>query len=385
MRIALLTSDNRQHYREYARPAPRMGIAPEALLEGFASLPDVEIHVISCLQQPAPAPAKMAENIWYHALHVPKIGWLRTLYGGCIRAVRRKAREIRPDLVHGQGTERDCAISAVYSGYPNLVTIHGNMRALARLNRARPGSFAWLAARLEWLALGRTDGVLCNSSYTESMVASRARRRWRAPNAIRRIFFDKPLPGRRKKDAVFLNIGTVEPRKRQVELLTFAKKLWERGFRFEMRFVGEVVKSASCAAEFTKLAEEGEKVGYARRLGSLSAEQLLAAMDEACALIHTPLEESFGLVVAEALARNLKLFAASVGGVTEIAAGVDGAELVKANDWLGLENAMVQWMKSGCPPPVAAAAVMRERYHPQVVALRHLEIYREVLALDGQP
>ena len=48
----------------------------------------------------------------------PKIGWLRTLYQGCVRATRRKLREIQPDIVHGQGTERDCAIGAVLSGFP---------------------------------------------------------------------------------------------------------------------------------------------------------------------------------------------------------------------------------------------------------------------------
>ena len=96
-------------------------------------MPEVEVHVVSCLQQPVHSPEKLADNIFFHCLHVPKIGWLRTGYQGCIRAVRNKLKEIRPDIVHGQGTERDCAISAVFSGFPNVITIHGNMAELARL------------------------------------------------------------------------------------------------------------------------------------------------------------------------------------------------------------------------------------------------------------
>ncbi|MEJ0088408.1 MAG: hypothetical protein WDM80_01410 [Limisphaerales bacterium] len=58
MKIALLTTDSREHFRAYTRPAPSFGTAPEALLQGFARLPDVEVHVISCTQQPVVAPRK---------------------------------------------------------------------------------------------------------------------------------------------------------------------------------------------------------------------------------------------------------------------------------------------------------------------------------------
>jgi hypothetical protein len=91
---------------------------------------------------PATVPAsaeKLADNLWYHPLHVPKIGWLRTGYQGCIRAVRKKLREIRPDIAHGSETERECAISAVFSGLLNAVTIQGNPHpASARQPRESP-------------------------------------------------------------------------------------------------------------------------------------------------------------------------------------------------------------------------------------------------------
>jgi glycosyltransferase involved in cell wall biosynthesis len=103
-------------------------------------------------------------------------------------------------------------------------------------------------------------------------------------------------------------------------------------------------------------------------------------MDAASALIHFPTEESFGLVVAEALARNLKLFGAATGGVVDIAAGVDGAELFVPDDFAGLENALARWLAAEAPAPCQAAAIMRQRYHPEAVARRHLEIYRKLLA-----
>jgi glycosyltransferase involved in cell wall biosynthesis len=384
MRVAILTTDLRESFKAYASPDPRMGIAPEALLQGLASLPEVEVHVISCLQQPVSVPEKLMGNIRYHSLHVPKIGWLRTGYQGCIRAVRRKLREIQPDIVHGQGTERDCAISAAFSGFPNLVTVHGNMKAIATFYHARPGSYFWLAARLETFTLRQAGGVFCNSAYTENLVAPRARRVWRVANAVRAVFFAQPPARLRAAVPVLLNIGVLEPRKRQAEILALAQKLWQRGLRFELQFAGSTETRTSYGADFMRQLAGAEKAGYARHLGSLSAPELVAAFDRASALVHFPTEESFGLVIAEALARNVKLFTASVGGIVDIATGVEGAELFPAQDWAGLENAIARWLQAGCLLPGAAGETMRLRYSPETIARQHLEIYREVLGATGK-
>lgn len=70
LRFGVFTTDNRDHYRNYSATVPYLGTAPTALLEGFAELPNLEIHVISCTQQPMPSPAKLANTIWFHSLPV---------------------------------------------------------------------------------------------------------------------------------------------------------------------------------------------------------------------------------------------------------------------------------------------------------------------------
>src|SRR5262245_62033949 len=188
MRIAIVTTDDRWLRGEWDCPTPRFGIAPEALLSGFAAFPnEIEVHVISCTRQPIKSPEKLAENIWFHSLHVPKMGWMRTGYQGCIRAVRQRVRTIRPDLVHGQGTELDCALAAAFSGYPNVFTLLGIMREMAQIMKARPGSFYWFASMLETLALRRTIGVLANSRFTEVKIRGRTPKTWLVPNAIREV------------------------------------------------------------------------------------------------------------------------------------------------------------------------------------------------------
>ncbi len=378
MRIVQLTTDSREHYGDYKNPQPYFGAAPTALFQGFATLPEVEVHVISCLQQPAPSPEKIAPNIFFHGLHVPKLGWMRTLYSGCIRAVRKKIHELSPDLVHGQGTERDCAISAARCGFPNVVTIHGNMKAIGQIYGQRFGNFYWLAEKLENAALKKTGGVFCNSAYTESLVAPRARRTWRVPNALRAEFF-APLPAHTRSGVpIILNVGVVEARKQQLKILAAARRLHERGLKFELHFIGKN-SDTDYGREFSRALAAAERAGFARHHGLRSTTEIIAAMDGADALVHFPTEEAFGLVTAEALARNLKFFGAAVGGSVEIADGADGAELLPAGDFAALEKGLARWLLAGAPRPQNAAAAMRGRYHPAVVARRHLEIYREVL------
>lgn len=378
LKCAFITTDARDYLGKQSEPKPDIGPAPMALLEGFAGCSDLEVHVISCTQQLVPVPKKLADNIWFHSLLVSKIGWLRTGYQGCIRAMRKKLKEIQPDIVHGQGTERDCAISAVFSGFPTVLTIHGNMAELARRFEAPIGSYHWLAGKLENFTLRRTSGVFCNSAYTENLVRPRTPKTWRVANALRPPFFETPSDQGQRKP-ILLNVGMMDPRKQQLQLLKLAGNLWRRGLKFELHFAGHRDSRSDYGAAFARELADAEKIGYARHVGTLTTDKLLSTMDAASALVHVPTEEAFGLVVAEALARNLKFFGFAVGGVADIADGVEGAELFPPEDWSAIEETIARWIVAGCPRPNNAASVMRERYHPLVIARRHLEIYREVL------
>jgi len=384
LKIAFLTTDNREHYRRYDLAEPYFGTAPEALLQGFTDTPDLEVHVVSCAQRRMKSPEKLADNIWFHSLLVPKIGWLRTGYQGCIRATRKFLRKLQPDLVHGQGTERDCGVSAVFSGFPNVITLHGIMREQARLLGARPATFYWMAKQLERFTLPRTLGVFCNSKYTESIVQRRARQTWRVPNALRREFFEPPLPAAASAPKpILLNVGAVGLRKRQYEVLEVAEQLHSSGHSFELQFIGEADAGDRYGAAFLDRIKAVERNDFARYLGTKSLTNLISSFDTASALVHVPSEEAFGLVVAEALARNLKVFATNVGGIRDIASGIDGADLLELDDRQSLVSAITDWLRHGCAQPQTAAAEMRARYHPEVIARQHLDIYKEVLSTSS--
>ena len=376
MKIAILCTDNREHHRNYDLATPYFGTAPEALLQGFATLPGIEVHVVSCTQRPMQSPEKIANNIWFHSLHVPKIGWLRTGYQGCIRATRRFLRELRPDIVHGQGTERDNAISAVFSGFPNVITIHGNMRLIAVVNRARPFSFEWLAARLEAFTIPRSQGVVCITRYTQNAVRDLARKTWVVPNAVDQNFFAvtrAPHP-----EPVILCVGHVSPRKNQNAFIRALDPLAERA-AFKVVFLGDASPKNSYCVDFfdlTKTRPWCEYAGFADR--DVLKERLAAA-----SLLALPsLEDNCPMVLLEAMAAGVPVVAAKVGGVPDlIEENVTGtfcdptnAESMRsAVEWV-LENA-----EDAASLAQTAKVQARERYEPKIIASRHLQIYNEIL------
>ncbi|MFO1488361.1 MAG: glycosyltransferase family 4 protein [Verrucomicrobiota bacterium] len=377
LRVVQLTTDNRWPYQQYDKPAPWFGAAPEALLSGFAAFPDeVDIHVVSTIRQPVKSPAKLADNIWFHSVHVPKIGWMRTAYAGCIWKTRQYLKTLQPDLVHGQGTEMDAAICASLSGYPNVITLLGVMKEMVRVLNSRPGNYYWLASQLESFALRRSLGVLANSRFTEEKVQGRTPKTWLVANAVRDKFFDTPLPDSRPGKCILINAGTVCTYKRQNELIDVTDRLHAEGLPFELHFLGAATNANAYGAKFLSRVKNSS---YLFHHGHKNIDEFIRTVDGATAIVHVSAIESFGLVVAESLSRNLKFIGFNTAGVADIVEGVEGAESLRDGDWSGLKQSLAAWIRAGHPRPTTAAATMKQRFHPREIARQHLEVYREVL------
>ena len=376
MKIVILTTDNRNHHGGSDLPEPYFGTAPTALLEGLAKLPEVEVHVISCTGLRLNAPKKLSENIYFHQPFVPKWGWGRSLFLGCVAATRRLIHEIHPDIVHGQGTERDCAMEAVLSGYPNVLTIHGIMQTVAKVQQAKTISYYGMVSWLERFAVARTVGVFCNSAYTESQIAPLARQTWRVPNCIRGEFC-APVQDESARERRVVVLGSIIHYKQPLEILKMWRGLAERYPKVILTFIGRS-GGDRYSEEFRDLLADRSLRGKVEHFEWLEVDELVSLLDSARGMIHFPTEESFGLAVAEGLARNLKLFASLIGGVPDVAAGCDGVEFFSADDWQGLSQSVSRWLGQGMPTANSNPTIV-SRFSSLAVASKHLEIYRSVI------
>ncbi|MFZ4483196.1 MAG: glycosyltransferase family 4 protein [Chthoniobacterales bacterium] len=378
MRIALLTNDNREIQRKYHLSAPLIGMAPESLLDGLGTLGDeVEVHVVSCLQRPpVSSPEKLAPNTHYHPLIVPKLGWLKTGYQGCIRAVRHALQRIKPDIVHGQGTERDCAISAVFSGYPNVLTVHGHMSRIAAITRAHPLSFYWLAARLERFSLRRTHGVIAISNYSRELVAGDANRTWVVHNAVDPSFFD--VESRPADPPRILCVANVSPWKNQIGLIEALEPL-AREESFELRFAGGVAASDSYGAAFL---ERVRTRSWCKLAGKLERPQLQEELAAATMVVLPSFEDNCPMVVLESAAAGVPVAASRIGGIPDLLRDGETGLLFDPAHPAEIRAAVERLLKDRVAAGRSAARARQEarvRFSIETVARRHVEIYREVL------
>ena len=377
MKIAFLTTDNRQADRRYSLTQPYFGTAPTALLHGLGSISQAEIHVISCTQHPMSSPPRLSENIWFHSLHVPSWGWLKSGYAGCVRAVHGKLRQIRPDLVHSQGTERDCAISGVFFSGPKLLTIHGNCRAIAKLRGSRPFSYWWLQGRLEQFCLPRFDGVICISRYTEDWVLGLAKRTWHLPNAVDAEFF-RIVRTAPHDAASLLVVANVDHRKNQVGLIRALDPLSQQ-HRFQLRFFGKCGDDAY-GREFQSLVQARPWCFWG---GMADREKIRGEFARASVLILPTWEDNCPMVVLEAQAAGVPVIASRVGGIPDLIEGGITGILTDPSRPETMPKALERiWQNPAWAEKLAEAGRRQAhaRFHPKIIAEKHLDIYREVIA-----
>jgi len=448
MRIAFLVSDNREIERNYSPDRPYFGTAPTGLLDGFAMLEyatDVEtqrsegiqnpkseiqnsslraeIHVISCTQVPMASPAKLAPNIHFHSLHVPKWGWLKSGYAGCTMAIRKKLREIRPDMVHAQGTERENAMAAVFSPYPRVLTIHGNLRLIRSVLKPRPWSSLALQSLLEAYAVPKFDGIVCITRYTQSAVAHETPKTWIVPNAVDPDFlalgeeretqrnladaeiqnpksriqnpppiipnspsqFPAPAPHSKsiiqhpasQNYPVILVVANVDARKNQNAFILALDGLAKER-KFQLNFFGRK-DEGGYGAEFDGLVAARTWCEYG---GMISRAELREEFRQADIVALPTNEDNCPMVVLEAQAAGLPVMASNVGGVPDLVEdGVTGLLTDPASP-----ESMSKAIERLLTDPELVATLVKngrrqaiEKFHPRVIAQRHLQIYREIL------
>jgi glycosyltransferase involved in cell wall biosynthesis len=125
-----------------------------------------------------------------------------------------------------------------------------------------------------------------------------------------------------------VSVGSFEPRKNQLAVLTAAEQLWREGLRFQLLFMGGGGWVTEADALMNRLTAEGRPV---RRLTAVSDAELWQALRRARFSVFVSLHEGYGLPVAESLACGTPSLTTAHGSTREIADG-GGALVVDPDD-----------------------------------------------------
>ncbi len=257
---------------------------------------------------------------------------------------------------------------------PKLLTIHGHMARIAEILDAKPFSYYWLVKQLEALAVRRANGVVAITNYTRERLKDKARQTWVVPNAVDASFFEVNAAGHGK---TALCVASLSAWKRQLELIEALDSL-PANMRPQLTLLGIGADSEYGA----KVVEAVEKRPWCNHPGPVSRDGLKDWLKKAGLLILPSTEDNCPMVVLEAMAAGVPVAASRIGGIPDLIDDGRTGFLFDPLDAGSIRQAVSRWAESPEMTAALAETAKREalaRFHPRVVAARHLEIYREVV------
>jgi|GEM_PF-1049639 len=384
LRIVMLVVDGNDvagdQFRHLNHPSPSVHPAIQGVLDGLSSQEGVECHVLygTCNGQQEETQrvgSLVYTSVPYQRLPLPGMGYVARLL-----ALRRKIKELKPDLVHGQGTERESALTAVLSGYPSLITLHGNFRVIAKILSKHWFDYYAMNARLETWTLPRATGIICISHYVKKITSDFKAQKWVVPNPVlsRFLVIKRPLA---PKIPRVISLGTIDERKQSLLILEACEYLWIKGLIFEFHVYGGSRSKEGYPGLFFQRLKIFEEKGLAFYHGMVKDPASVIA--SAHILVSASQEESFGMNILEAMALGTPTVAPALGGIVDIMVEGQTGLYYQANsveDCAEKMAKLLQDLELWEMMSVKGRKRAEQFFSPEVVATETMRVYQEVLS-----
>ncbi len=199
-------------FGEAYRPAGHWATWLPQLAGAFESAADLEIHWIT-LSSKVSSPLEAAwKGQFFHVVPTATKGRAPSFYRQDRRNIKTLLQQIKPNLVHGWGSEDVHGLAAATSGYPNIVSMQGILTHYILKSKMHPRNY--LQALIEMIIFWRADRITVESAWGKNCVIRR--------NPFARIslveygvqphFYDIPwTPDPAKPAAIF--VGSITQRK----------------------------------------------------------------------------------------------------------------------------------------------------------------------------
>ena len=311
-----------------------------------------------------------------------RVGRIVDLYGFERRGLARAMRATAPDVIHAHWAY-EFAWAALDSGLPHVVTCHDSPLVVARMASGfKRAGYRWLRAGMAWHVLRHAAHVTAVSPYMQSEIAA-----WCSvpvavvPNPVDLAAFSRHRTREAGRARVCMVCNGWDDRKNPAPALVAFNRVATRHPGAELVVCGHGFGPQEEAERFWKA--QGLR-GAITFLGAISHEAVLDLMSRSDVLLHPALEESFGVVLAEAMAIGLPVVAGQRSGAVPWVVG-DTARLVDVSSPDEIARAVLDALDS---PEASLSALLRGRqraladFSPAVVAGAYEEQYARAI---GRP
>lgn len=380
LRVAMLASYPRAAFGlgEDIHPGG-MRSAALNLLGGFTADPEVQVEVVITGRVGEALTVELGPNIRGHVVPVGKVSGMPVGYAPRIKAVRSYLRELDVDIVHGQGVEAEYGAEAVWSGLPNIVTVHGLLRTVKRSRRGRARVAHFVGRITERDVLRRARHIVAISSFVERQLHGLSRAQLhRIPNAIAPEFYQDA--GDPEPDRV-VYCGLISEAKGLRDAVLAVADLKDAGRPVRLSATGKV-SSREYLDDVVALARSRLTAAEIELLGWLDTRDLTSLYGRAACLVIPSRVETGPMVMAEAMASGVPVVAYDVGWISDFVRDGWNGYVVPVGDHAGLARGIRAIVEDpeGARVMGANARATAEAFRPEIVAAATKSVYREVLS-----
>jgi glycosyltransferase involved in cell wall biosynthesis len=350
------------------------------LVEGLKAISNLRVQIISCTPWVDSEATYVINGITVH--FVPAARRFGNVTFGVLDRyrIRRKIRELSPDIIHNQYHFAYPYIEAKPT-CPSITSIHGITYKETPYENER---LDWLRRLprlyLERVALKHVEHAICVTDYVRQSVSHMTNANlYVVENPVSGAYFKverQEIPG------TILFVGTLIRRKNILELLKAVNLLKSR-VGLNLRIIGAKEENY-----YVNLLQDYIRTNrlekYVTFLGNLDEEDVLKEYGRCSLLALTSYEESAGMVLEQAMAAGVPVVATRVGGVPCIVKDREVGFLVKLGDTQDLaekiysllqdEDLRNRFAKNG-------KAEAARRFSPAAIAEATHKIYQKVLNL----
>lgn len=281
------------------------------LARHLAKIDNNEVHIMTMRRDIPRDITIMKEKIFYHFLTPPSrmFQYITLTYASLLK-IRKIIREINPDIVHGQGTDR-FSYFAIHSGYPNVITVHGVSKEFQyHLGKQKKSKELLLNLYLEKKCFKQAKYIICISPYLNKYFDEFKTKAkiYNIENPVHEIYFDKKsIP----EENAILYIGSITPRKRFLDLLKAMTELKD----VTLRVISFAITPESYKEEVMNYVKQNSLQDRVQFLGFMDEYGINNELRKAKLLVLTSGAETAPMSIAEAMAVGKPVIATSISGI----------------------------------------------------------------------
>ncbi|NLF29738.1 MAG: glycosyltransferase family 4 protein [Planctomycetes bacterium] len=348
------------------------------LARGLAQRDDIDLHVLTLEGGRRGTTVQSDGKVTIHRLGGSR--WMQILdilVGPGRRRLLRHLDDLRPDLLHCHETY---GLAMGGRKLPHVFTVHGFDHANVVADMAPHWRVrSWLWRCVERWGLKRQQHVISITPYVRRMIEGRTRAEIHdIENPIDPCFFDvrpRPRPGR------ILCVGWINERKNTLGSVKALAAVAPSIPQAHLVLAG-VEQDPAYRRRVEEAIDEAGLAGRVEFLGHIGHAALPAELAQAEAFLLPSRQENSPMAIAEAMAVGVPVIAANRCGMPYMVEEGSTGFLVDPEDTAMIADRLTRLLTDGGLRSDMAAAgrqAARQRFHPDLIAQRTVEVYRRAV------